>query len=179
MASPQGGQIAIAMRLRNQLQSVYKMDPLRNEVQGRRVDFWGPVAVRTRAGERTGGGGTGAQCACAACGGARYARAIPTGLPNAGPGRLRVVSLPAFGLPGERRVGRALEKRAPAVRGAPCWAEGELLSPHPYPHPHLLGPSPSDRNRSGAGKCRGDVGRACGRRVRSDRGGCVHRRRSE
>lgn len=129
MASPQGGQIAIAMRLRNQLQSVYKMDPLRNEVQGRRVDFWGPVAVRTRAGERTGGGGTGAQCACAAFGGARYARAIPTGLPNAGPGRLRVVSLPAFGLPGERRVGRALEKRAPAVRGAPCWAEGELLSP--------------------------------------------------
>lgn len=38
MASPQGGQIAIAMRLRNQLQSVYKMDPLRNEVQGRRDD---------------------------------------------------------------------------------------------------------------------------------------------
>uniref|UniRef100_A0A8C0KMV9 Polycomb group RING finger protein 1 n=1 Tax=Canis lupus dingo TaxID=286419 RepID=A0A8C0KMV9_CANLU len=35
MASPQGGQIAIAMRLRNQLQSVYKMDPLRNEEEVR------------------------------------------------------------------------------------------------------------------------------------------------
>lgn len=45
MASPQGGQIAIAMRLRNQLQSVYKMDPLRNEVQGQRDDCWGPLAV--------------------------------------------------------------------------------------------------------------------------------------
>ncbi|XP_064007379.1 polycomb group RING finger protein 1 isoform X3 [Pogoniulus pusillus] len=32
MASPpQGGPMAIAMRLRNQLQAVYKMDPLRNE----------------------------------------------------------------------------------------------------------------------------------------------------
>ncbi|XP_060635490.1 polycomb group RING finger protein 1 [Anolis sagrei] len=33
MASPppQGGSVAIAMRLRNQLQAVYKMDPLRNE----------------------------------------------------------------------------------------------------------------------------------------------------
>ncbi|KAL1768061.1 polycomb group RING finger protein 1 [Sigmodon hispidus] len=31
----QGGQIAIAMRLRNQLQSVYKMDPLRNEEEVR------------------------------------------------------------------------------------------------------------------------------------------------
>lgn len=45
MASPQGGQIAIAMRLRNQLQSVYKMDPLRNEVQGQRDDCWGPLVV--------------------------------------------------------------------------------------------------------------------------------------
>lgn len=68
MASPQGGQIAIAMRLRNQLQSVYKMDPLRNEVQGRRGYCWGLLAVRAQAGERTGGGGTGTQCACAATG---------------------------------------------------------------------------------------------------------------
>uniref|UniRef100_A0A6I8N9X7 Polycomb group RING finger protein 1 n=1 Tax=Ornithorhynchus anatinus TaxID=9258 RepID=A0A6I8N9X7_ORNAN len=35
MASPQGGPMAIAMRLRNQLQSVYKMDPLRNEEEVR------------------------------------------------------------------------------------------------------------------------------------------------
>lgn len=36
MASPpQGGPMAIAMRLRNQLQAVYKMDPLRNEARGR------------------------------------------------------------------------------------------------------------------------------------------------
>lgn len=35
MASPpQGGPMAIAMRLRNQLQAVYKMDPLRNEASG-------------------------------------------------------------------------------------------------------------------------------------------------
>lgn len=49
MASPQGGQIAIAMRLRNQLQSVYKMDPLRNEVQGRQGYCRGRLAVRTGA----------------------------------------------------------------------------------------------------------------------------------
>ncbi|XP_053258260.1 polycomb group RING finger protein 1 isoform X2 [Podarcis raffonei] len=36
MASPpQGGPMAIAMRLRNQLQAVYKMDPLRNEEEVR------------------------------------------------------------------------------------------------------------------------------------------------
>lgn len=49
MASPQGGQIAIAMRLRNQLQSVYKMDPLRNEVQGQQGYFCGRLALRTGA----------------------------------------------------------------------------------------------------------------------------------
>lgn len=50
MASPQGGQIAIAMRLRNQLQSVYKMDPLRNEVQGRQGYHCSRLAVGTGAG---------------------------------------------------------------------------------------------------------------------------------
>lgn len=49
MASPQGGQIAIAMRLRNQLQSVYKMDPLRNEVQGRQGYCCGRLAGLTGA----------------------------------------------------------------------------------------------------------------------------------
>ena len=68
MASPQGGQIAIAMRLRNQLQSVYKMDPLRNEVKGRQGYHCGRLAVRTGAGQRTGGGWPGAQCACAETG---------------------------------------------------------------------------------------------------------------
>lgn len=137
MASPQGGQIAIAMRLRNQLQSVYKMDPLRNEVQGRRGDCWGPLAVRTQAGERTGGGGTGAHCACAAVGCAVRTRDSDRVAKRWTKTPARLVSLTALGLPRERRVGRVREKRAPAVRGALCWAEGELISPTPF---HDLSP---------------------------------------
>ncbi|XP_016161254.1 PREDICTED: polycomb group RING finger protein 1-like [Ficedula albicollis] len=46
MASPpQGGPMAIAMRLRNQLQAVYKMDPLRNEASGRQGLWWRLGAV--------------------------------------------------------------------------------------------------------------------------------------
>uniref|UniRef100_A0A8C9L8K6 Polycomb group RING finger protein 1 n=1 Tax=Pavo cristatus TaxID=9049 RepID=A0A8C9L8K6_PAVCR len=48
MASPpQGGPMAIAMRLRNQLQAVYKMDPLRNEASGAVL---GIVRMRTAGG---------------------------------------------------------------------------------------------------------------------------------
>lgn len=57
--------------------------------------------------------------------GARYARATLAGLPNAGLGRLRVVSPTASSLPWEKRVRRVRKERAPAVRGALCWAKGE------------------------------------------------------
>lgn len=57
MASPpQGGPMAIAMRLRNQLQAVYKMDPLRNEASGGGGTGGGRAAVPGRAGGACVGG---------------------------------------------------------------------------------------------------------------------------
>ena len=48
--------MAIAMRLRNQLQSVYKLDPLRNEVSGRVVRArlrWAETVREVRARQRS------------------------------------------------------------------------------------------------------------------------------
>lgn len=65
----------------------------------------------------------GAQCACA----------IAVGLPNSELGRLRIVPPTSCSLPWERKVGRVQVKRAPAGRGAPCWAEGECPLPGTNP----------------------------------------------
>lgn len=65
----------------------------------------------------------GAQCACA----------IAIGLPNSELGRLRIVPPTSCSLPWERKVGRVHGKGAPAVRGAPCWAEGECQLPGANP----------------------------------------------
>lgn len=57
----------------------------------------------------------GAQCVCA----------VAVRLPNSGLGRLRIVPPTSRSLPWERKIGRVGLNRAPAVRGALCWAEGE------------------------------------------------------
>lgn len=175
MASPQGGQIAIAMRLRNQLQSVYKMDPLRNEVQGRQGYHCGRLVVRTAAGYRTGGGWPGAS-APAQRQGAQCACAIAVGLPNSRLGRLRIVPLTLCSLPWERKVGRVGLEGDPAVRGALCWAEGECQSPGANrltAQGAVLAVGSDERRLPSCEGARVGVGR-----VIVD-GGCVRRRRSE
>lgn len=85
--------------------------------------------------------------------GARYARAILAGLPNAGLGRLRVVSPTASGLPREKESQEGPRRESTRCAQSPLLGEGGAHSPS------LLGggvltTESNNRNCSDACKCR-------------------------
>lgn len=90
--------------------------------------------------------------------GARYARAILAGLPNAELGRLRVVSPTASGLPREKESQAGPQRESTRCARSPLLGEGGVSSPS------LLSgawrPSPITETALELGSTEGEMGRA-------------------